>query len=491
MGSHVAAEMPTPLEPDGAALGAMGRTVLDLLAGFVDGLPRAPAVDLDDRPELVAASLRPPAEDPGQLDALLAHVREAAALAVDTAGPRYMAYVPGGGLVTAALGELLAMTLNRYAGIAAFAPALVALEEGTLRWLSHEFGQLPRPGGRAGGIVTTGGSLATLTAIVAARHDRLGERFDDGTLYVTAHTHRCVAKAARIAGFPADAVRIVPTTPDLRMDPRAAGEMVAADRRAGRRPFLLVGTGGTTSTGTVDPLDELAALAHREDLWFHVDGAYGGCFQLTERGRARLSGIEQADSIVLDPHKGFFLPYGTGVLLVRDTGTLGAAYAADGHYLQDARTTDDDAGPLLPDYADLGLELSRELRALRLWLPLHLHGVGAFRRALDEKLDLAAEAYEALGAEPALELPWPPDLSTVVFRLRPQPGWTTAQLDAANAQLLQQINATRRIHLSSTQVDGRHTLRLCVLSHRTHQPHVAEAVDLIRTTARELVATTR
>jgi aromatic-L-amino-acid decarboxylase len=444
---------------------------------------------------LVTTSLRAPAEEPGQLGPLLGHVRDAAAVAVETAGPKYMAYIPGGGLVTAALAELLALTVNRYAGIADFAPALVAMEEGALRWLGDEFGL---PAATAGGVVTTGGSVATLTAVVAARHQQLGDRFSDGTLYLTAHTHRCLAKAAGIAGFPAERLRVVPTTPDLRMDPAAAAELIAADRRAGLRPFLLAGTAGTTSTGTVDPLGELAELARREGLWFHVDGAYGGCFQLTERGRARLSGIEQADSIVLDPHKGFFLPYGTGVLLVRDAGTLRAAYAAEGPYLQDLKSADgagaDGAGagdgmgevagdgvvPDLPDYADLGVELSRELRGLRLWLPLHLHGVAAFRQALDEKLDLASEAYEALRAEPALELPWAPDLSTVVFRLRRQPGWADARADEANARLLARINATRRVHLSSTRVDGRHTLRICVLSHRTHRSHVAEAVEVIR-----------
>jgi aromatic-L-amino-acid/L-tryptophan decarboxylase len=179
---------------------------------------------------------------------------------------------------------------------------------------------------------------------------------------------------------------------------------------------------------------------------------------------------------------------------VRDTATLRAAYAAEGPYLQDVAGDGDegdeghdadDAGvAALPNYADLGLELSRELRGLRLWLPLHLHGVAAFRRALDEKLDLAAEAYRALRGDLALALPWAPDLSTVVFRLRPRPGWTDAQTDQANAELLARINATRRVHLSSTRVDGRHTLRICVLSHRTHRSHVAEAVDVIRTAAR-------
>jgi aromatic-L-amino-acid decarboxylase len=400
--------------------------------------------------------------------------REAAALAIETAGPSYMAYVGGGGLYTSALAEFLARGVNRFTGLAAFAPALVAMEESTLRWLGREFGL---PAG-SGGLLTTGGSMATLVALVAARTDRLGDDIGRGTVYVTAHTHQSLAKAARIAGLRADQVRVVPTTADLRMDPAAAEEVIVADRAERRVPFLLVGTAGTTNTGTVDPLGPLADVARDQGLWFHVDGAYGGFFHLTERGRARLAGIERADSLVLDPHKGLFLPHGTGVVLVREAGTLRRAFAAGGDYLQDVAD-----GDALPDYADMGPELTRDFRGLRLWLPLHLHGVGAFRATLDEKLDLARFAYDDLLADPHLELPWEPDLSTVTFRLAGSAGAGDGDGDQRNHDLLARINATRRVHLSSTQIDGRHTLRLCIISHRTHLDRVQEALQIIHATA--------
>jgi aromatic-L-amino-acid decarboxylase len=255
------------------------------------------------------------------------------------------------------------------------------------------------------------------------------------------------------------------------MDPAAAAEMITADRAAGQVPFLLVATAGTTNTGTVDPLGPLADVARDHELWFHVDGAYGGFFHLTERGRARLAGIGRADSLVLDPHKGLFLPHGTGVVLVRDPGTLRRAFAAGGDYLQDVA-----GGDALPDYAEMGPELTRDFRGLRLWLPLHLHGLGAFRAALDEKLDLAALAHDDLRSDARLEVPWPPDLSTVVFRL----AGTDAEA-GLDEHLLSRINATRRVHLSSTRIAGRHTLRLCIISHRTHHPRVQEALHLIHT----------
>jgi aromatic-L-amino-acid decarboxylase len=210
-------------------------------------------------------------------------------------------------------------------------------------------------------------------------------------------------------------------------------------------------------------------VAREADVWFHVDGAYGGLFRLTARGRARLAGIEAADSVVLDPHKSLFLPHGTGVALVRDGATLRRAFAADGHYLQDV--AGDEA---LPDYADLGPELTRDFRGLRLWLPLHLHGVAAFRDALDEKLDLAAYAHGELAGSGGLELPWAPDLSIVAFRL---PGGEAA--NGANQALLARVNAGRRVHISSTLVGGVVTLRLCIISHRTHHDRVAEAVEVI------------
>ena len=453
-----------PLEPTRAEMLAMSEAGARMLADFVEGLSAAPSVGVDGLDEVLPALLAPPDEKPHDFDVLLGRLQAAAAASVETAGPSYLAYIPGGGLFASALGEFLARGHNRYTGVAGLAPGLVAMEQGVMRWLCGEF-QLPTA---ATGIATTGGSIATLTALVAAREHMLGETFSDAALYVTAHTHRCVAKAARVAGLPASAVRVVPTTDDLRMDPAEAARMIAADRAAGRRPAVVVATAGTTDTGTIDDLEALADLAAAERLWFHVDGAYGGFFHLTERGRRRLAGIERADSIVLDPHKALFLPYGTGVLLVRDHNLLQAAFAGDANYLQDLGSDGD-----LPDYNSLTPELTREARGPRLWLPLHLHGVAAFRDALDEKLDLAIEVHTALADDPRIEVGDAPDLTVVTFRLRGRP-------EAEQARWLERINAAGRVFLSSTRIGGEYTLRLCVLAHRTHADRIHEAIDLIR-----------
>ncbi|OLR93338.1 pyridoxal phosphate-dependent decarboxylase family protein [Actinokineospora bangkokensis] len=466
---------PSSLEPDSRAMREMGDLVLQHVIARTERLPSRPATNAHPPAavaDLVESFLEPPPARGGDLGDLLSRLDEAADCALETAGPGHLSYVPGGGLYTAALAEFYTRATNRYGGFALVAPALAALEESVLRWFAQGVCGLPAG---SGGLMTSGGSMATFSATVAARHDRLGEDLATGTVYTCASAHHSVAKAARLAGIRAANVRTVPHTADQRMDPEATAAMIRADRAAGLRPFLLVATAGTTDTGTVDPLPALAELARAEDLWFHVDAAYGGFFALTDRGRRRLDGLAAADSITLDPHKTLFLPFGTGALVVRDPATLRAAHDGTGSYLQDIG-----AGGV-PDPARLGPELTHEIRGLRAWLPLHLHGVDAFRAALDEKLDLAEHVHDSLSAVAGLEVPLRPDLSTVVFRVRPRDDTPAAarEADGAGRLLLERINAHQRVALSSTALDGRFTLRVCVVSHRTHHDRVTEALKII------------
>jgi aromatic-L-amino-acid decarboxylase len=459
----------SPFDPPLEEMRAMGGAVVDLLSAFVDGRYDAATSDYDDLEPMLAALSGPPPQQGTALPGLLRTIEAAAGKGFDPANPGFVGYIPGGGLYAAALGDFLACVLNRYTGVALPAPALVQLESSVLRWLCDLFG-LPAT---SQGVLTPGGSMSNFSAIVAARASRLGEVFADGTLYVSDEVHHSIAKSAGIAGLPRDALRVVPTDSGLRMDPAALREMVAADRASGRRPFLVVASAGTINTGAVDPLGAIADIAAQERLWFHVDGAYGGFFQLTERGRSALLGIERADSITLDPHKGLFLPYGTGCLLARDGETLRAAHEVHAEYLP---KPSDDAG--LPDFSSYTPELTRDFRGLRLWLPLHLHGVQEFVRALDEKLDLAGLVHDELAALPQLEVPWSPDLSLVAFRPR---GGTS---DDAQ-RLLDRINGTGRMWLSSAPVRGETYLRICILSHRTRPDRIREALDIIRAAVTE------
>lgn len=454
-----------PLDPSGDELRAMVAEAVDELAAFLDAMPDAPAGGLSGAEELAARLEEgaPPAEGVPLADAL-AIVREAVAHSYDTTGAGYLAYIPGGGLPSAAVADLVADVTNRYTGMWFPAPALVQLEWNVLRWLGDIFDHPPQ----ARGVLTTGGSMATLSAIVSARVAHLGDDLAGGTLYAGGEAHASVAKAARIAGIARSGIRTVATTAELRIDPDALREAIRADRRAGLRPFCVVASAGTVNIGAVDPIADIIAVCAEEEVWCHIDGAYGGFFQLTERGRARFRGIERADSISLDPHKGMFLPYGTGCLLVREGSRLLEAHAegAPG-YLQDLAHEGESR-----NFSDYAPELSRDFRGLRVWLPLKLHGLEAFREALDEKLDLARHLHEGIVDAPGIEVPWEPELSIVAFR--------SASGDDATRELLERINASGRVFVSSTVLGGRLTLRAAILSFRTHRDRIDEAIELIR-----------
>ena len=456
--------MAYPLDPTPEQMREMGQAALEYLIDFMEAQPEMPASDTAGAIEAARTVRRSPPERGGSFERLMDSVDLIAAHAYNTTGPGYLPFIPGGGLFAAALGDFVATGINRYVGMWGQAPVGAQIENNVIRWLCELFGFGPA----SRGILTSGGSMANLSAIVAARVSKLPEDFLSGTLYVSEQVHASNAKAAAIAGFPRDAVRSVPCTPDLRMDVEALRSMVEEDRAAGRAPFLVIASAGTTNTGAIDPLAEIADVAGQEGLWLHTDAAYGGFFQLTERGRAAFAGIERSDSITLDPHKGLFLPYGTGSLVVREGALLREAHFVGAAYLQDFPPEDE-----LPNFTEYSPELSRDFRGLRVWFPLVLHGVEAFREALDEKLDLARYLYEELSTIPELELPWEPELTVVPFRLRDGS-------DGDDRRLLDLINASKRVVLSSTIVDGRFTIRACILSHRTHRDRVEECVEIVR-----------
>jgi aromatic-L-amino-acid decarboxylase len=461
-----------PLDPAPEDMRSMADTVTEALVAWIGGLEDAPAESTEGALELAhRLAAAPPAVGTRDFQGLVDQALDAARHTFEYSGPGYLAYIPGGGLYTAAIGEFLAQGLNRYVGLWQPSPAMVQLEENVTRWLCGVF---DFPADTSQGVLTSGGSMANLSAVVTARHSRLGEDFLDGTYYVTDQAHGSNTKAATIAGFSRRNLRLVPTDDQLRMDPGALARMIAEDRSAGARPFLVTGAAGTTNTGSVDPFDDIADVAAREGMWFHIDAAYGGFFQLTDRGRTLFHGIERADSITVDPHKGMFLPYGTGGLIVRDREAMRDAHFEQAAYLQDLPSSGE-----LPNYNELTPELSRDMRGLRVWFPLLLHGVDAFRDALDEKLDLTARLHAALLEDPRLEVGWDPQLTVITFRMHGGDEETTRQL-------LARINASKRVFLSSTLVRGEYWLRVCIVSHRTHVERIDECAAIVRAAATTL-----
>ena len=463
--------MAYPLDPSPEQMREMGQSALEYAIDFLGRRGEAPASKPPGAAEEGRAHRQAPPEVGGEFAPLLELVDTIARNAPDNAGPGFLAFIPGGGLFASSLADLLSTTIDRFVNLWDEAPVAAQIENNVVRWLCDLF-DYPA---ESRGVLTSGGSMANFSAIVAARKDRLPEDFLSGTMYVSEHVHASVTKAAMLAGFPVRNVRTVVADPSLRMDVEALRRAIAEDRARGLTPFAVVGTAGTTNTGSIDPLDALADVAAAEGLWFHADAAYGGFFQLTGRGRERFRGIERADSITLDPHKGMFLPYGTGALVVREGQKLrDAHHVGTGAYLQDLAADAD-----IPNFSEYSAELSRDFRGLRAWFPLKLHGVSAFREALDEKLDLTEHLHGALKADPNLEVPWAPDLSIVPFRLREGD-------DAANRALLDRINASMRVFLSSTVLEGRFTLRACIVSHRTHRDRIDECIEIVGRAAAEL-----
>jgi aromatic-L-amino-acid/L-tryptophan decarboxylase len=453
-----------PLDPAPEQMQEMGEAALAYLIEFLGRQPDLPAGGEPGGLEAARAVRESPPEEGGEFKPLMETIELAAAKAYGTTGPGYLPFIPGGGLFTATLADFLATGINRFVNLWSAAPVVAQIENNVVRWLCDLFGYPDE----SRGILTSGGSMANFSAIVAARRAQLPEDFLHGALYVSDQVHASVNKAAALAGFGPRNIRVVPATPQLRMDVDRLRAIVRDDRGAGLQPFLVVASAGTTNTGAVDPLTDIADLAAEEGLWLHADAAYGGFFQLTERGGMKFRGIERADSITLDPHKGMFLPYGTGSLVVRDGSRLREAHFTGAAYLQDTAAEDE-----IPNFSEYSPELSRDFRGLRVWFPLKLHGVSAFREALEEKLDLARVLYDGLHGIPELELPWEPELTVVPFRL-------VDGDDEENRLLLERINTSGRVFMSSTILQDRFTIRACILSHRTHRDRIDECIDIVR-----------
>ncbi|HEV8240937.1 MAG TPA: aminotransferase class I/II-fold pyridoxal phosphate-dependent enzyme [Thermoanaerobaculia bacterium] len=473
-----------PLEPDGAQMRELVDAAMARLVPTVETYGQQPIYDVAGALDAAAALIAPMPEQGQPLDETLSLIFDhATPHSFGTPMPGYLAYIPGGGLFHSAVADLVGDTLNRYTGVWQAAPGQVQLETNVLRWLCDEVGY----GKRARGFFTTGGSLANFSALVVARREKLPPDFLRGTVYCSDQVHHSLQKAAMLAGLPADNVRALPCDVRFRLAPEAVEAAIAADRARGLQPFMIVASAGTVNTGAVDPLPALADLAAREGVWLHVDGAYGGFFVLTARGREVLAGIDRADSVTLDPHKGLFLPYGTGCLLVRDGEALTRAHGLHAAYLPERPPAHpgEAEGEGWWDFSELSPELSRPFRGLRVWLPLQLCGVQAFRDALDEKLDLAQWAAEEVAKIPHLRIVAPPELSLFAFRLEP-PGTDRDQHDALNRALLAKVAARQRVLLTGTDLDDGFVGRICVLSFRTHRDRMEMALEDLRTAVAEL-----
>ncbi len=386
---------------------------------------------------------------------------------INPASGGHLGYIPGGGLYTSALGDYWADITNRYSGIFYADPGAVKIENELIRWMINLVG-FPDT---AWGNLASGGSIANLTAVIAAREAKkiTPENIRKSVIYFSDQTHHSITKAIKIAGMEFAHIQKIPLTNELRIDPHLFHDIVENDINNGRKPFLLISSAGTTDAGIIDPIKELSKVCQTFDIWHHVDGAYGGFFLLSETLKSKLKDINSADSIVLDPHKSLFLPYGLGVILVKDAQFLQSAFSYQANYMQDAIEVEEEISP-----ADVSPELTKHFRGLRMWLPLRIHGLAPFRAALEEKHLLAKYFYEKITLIPGFEAYQPPDLSVVMFRYG-----VGKNINETNKRLISDIHQDGRVFLSSTTINGNLWLRVAILVFRTHLQTIDKTLVLL------------
>ncbi len=463
------------LEPTRAEFDSLLDSVGRYTGAFLDEIYDIPAfVTSEDQGKFLYDS--PISEDPIDIDHAIQLIKDNVDRpGLNPASGGHLGYIPGGGIVHSAFGDFLAAITNRYAGVFYAGPGAVRMENMLLQWMAEIIGY-PKD---SVGNLTSGGSVANLIGVVTARdaHNLKARDYEKSVVYLTEQVHHSVDKSLRIAGLNDCIKRYIPLDDKYRMRADDLERAILDDKQSGLNPWLLIASAGTTDTGAVDPLAEIGEIAKRNHLWYHIDGAYGAFFILCEEGKKLVRGMETSDSIVIDPHKGLFLPYGSGAVLVKDRQKLLDAHYYMPNYLQDTLGARDELSP-----ADLSPELTKHFRGLRLWLPLKLLGLTPFRAALEEKLWLARYFYEKLQAIDGFELGPYPDLTVVTYRYIPKEG----DANEFNHRLIREVQKDGRVFISSTTIDGKFTLRLAVLAFRTHLETIEQTLGILQEKVRYL-----
>lgn len=454
-----------PLALDRATMRALGHATVDAVVDMLVD-PATPCLRRA-TPEEMAARLPGDLPESGAaLDDLLGVLREDVFPFMSRLDhPGYFAFIPACGTFPAALGDFIGAVLNPYVGSWMEAAGPTHLELVVLDWFKEWIGYPSS----AAGILVSGGSAANMTALACARESLMGAMSDSAVLYVGDQAHSSLARAARLLGFRPEQVRVLLTDDRQVLPPGRLAAAIDADVAAGRRPLFVSAAAGSTNTGAIDPLPELARICRDRGAWLHVDGAYGGFAAITERGKHALAGLELADSVTLDPHKWLYQPMECGSVLVRDGHLLRRAFEIAPDYLKDSVV---EGGEV--NFADRGLQLSRGSRALKIWLSLRFFGLGAFREAIDRSLDLALLAEEHVRRRPELELMSPASLGIIAFRRRAADEATAAR---DNARLVAEFERTGQGLVSSTRLHGRYAVRLCAMNHTSGPEHVRNVLD--------------
>ena len=448
---------------------SFGYRVIDVLVEHFAHMKDGPVGAKPEPAQIRRLLTSPPSDVPGDPYQLLEMLRrDIFPNTLHVSHPRFFAFVPGPNNFMSTMADVLASGFNVFNGTWMGGAAAAAMELQVIEWL-RGFCGLPEA---AGGLFVSGGSVANMTALVAARHAILDDHTEGATIYFSDQTHSSVERALRVIGFHEEQIRQIPSDQQYRLPMDSLRAAIAADRAAGSRPFCVIANAGTTNTGAVDPLAELAELCRAQGMWLHADGAYGAAAVLSERGRNALAGLEQVDSLSLDPHKWLFQSFECGCVLLRDAALLKKAFQIMPEYLRDVHRGVAEVHP-----CDYGIQLTRSFRALKVWLSLQTFGLDAFRAAITHGFELAEFAERELRSRPGWEILSPAQMGIVCFHYTGREVSHSAIVDA----MLQDGYA----FLTSTKLRGITALRLCTINPRTTHDDMRGTIDRLDRFARE------
>ena len=456
------------MEPD--RMLALARRAAELVVERTNRLPDEDAWDGEFRQVLDERFKEDPPEHGQPAEEVIKQAaREILPLATRLDHPRCFGFIPSSPTWPGVLADFMAAAfhINECTWLVASGPSEIELV--VIDWFRTWLGY-PQS---AGGLMTSGGSAASVDAFVAAR-EAAGNP-DRATVYMSDQSHSALRRAAVITGVRPERIRIVPSDERFRLDMHALKTEVARDRAAGYAPITVTANAGTSSTGAIDPLDEMATYCESEGIWLHVDAAYGGFACVTGQGKRLLRGIERADSVGMDAHKWFFQPYEAGSLLVKDASTLKCAFAVRHDVLQDTIW-----GANHPNFSDHGVQLSRAFRALKVWVSVKTFGMGAFRHAVSNGMELARRAASYIQESRLLELLTPVSLGVVCFRVNPADAdFDEQRLEKANRTVLARVFWEDRAFISSTLLRDRFSLRVCIVNYGTSWLDVRATLEAV------------
>jgi glutamate/tyrosine decarboxylase-like PLP-dependent enzyme len=466
------------LELTSEEMRSLGYRIVDQIVEHFETLADKPVMRVSPRAELEAELREPLPEEPTPVAALLDQLRRVVWPNIgNVQHPRFFAFIPSPSNFVSVMADALAAGFNPFAGnwLEGSGPAQIELV--TIDWLREMCG-LPET---AGGLFVSGGSMANLTALAAARRARLSNRSDDAVIYFSDQTHNSIEKALRVLGFARDQIRMLPSDEDFRLPVESLRRAVAEDRADGKQPFLIIANAGTTNTGAVDPLDQLSDFCERENLWLHVDGAYGAAACLSERGRRLLVGIERVDSLSIDPHKWLFQPFEIGCVIARDARVLKKTFHTMAGYLEDTKRVEEEE----INYYDYGVQLTRGFRALKLWLSIKTFGAAAFREAINRGFEMAEFAEELLRQSDCWRIISPATFGIVTFRYAAE-GRPENEINEIHRRMVEMMAKDGFAFANSTVLRGQTVMRLCTINPRTTEDDVRATIKQLEQFGREL-----